>query len=277
MIDLDPGWTVFDRFRRPRDTRQVSWNGIRRWISATEAGLGAERNDLGRRRGAWDIALEDLGGDPSSRDWTSFLILRRDREEDWSDWLAQLLEESSTGRFAAALLGPLEARQPHSYIRPAVHREVSFEGYRADLVIEWTDDTYSHIEVKVGDPHLAKTLTTAEKMAMRFRRFCRSDSVLILPAQQGAWEVECLRQPEMRRVRVLTWIDVAVALRTALPAGAGERISWRVWAHAFCGAIEQDLLRLRSGPEPTAWSQALSLGDLDIARRLLCQETRDAR
>ena len=153
---------------------------------------------------------------PTSRDWTSFLLLRRGREEDWSDWLAQLLEDSSTGRFAYALLGATEAKPVSSYVGPFVHREVLCEGFRADLVIEWADASYTHIEVKVGDPNLGKTQPTAEKIALRFAHHlrCRSDHVLLLPTQLDAWS----GQPPVSRggVHPLTWIDVALALRRPL-------------------------------------------------------------
>ncbi len=264
-------WSIFELFTRPVEHR--SWSGVADWTSAIEAQLGTERDALARIRRSWDDALGDLGGDPSARDWTSFRPLRRDREEDWSDWLAQIIEDSRTGRFALALLGSIELRNDHSaYTEAVVHREVPHEGCRADLVIEWTDATYTHIEVKVGDPGLAKTLGTAQKMEMRFGRgrARRSDVVLLLPEQRGAWDAECREQPAMHdRVPVITWIDVARALRNVLPQSAEESMHWRVWAHAFCGAIEQDLLRMRSGREPRQWAHSLTFHGLDVATELL--------
>lgn len=241
------------------------------WTSAVEAQLGADRSALEQQRSSSDQLLHDLDGDPSARDWTSFRTLRREREEDWSDWLAQLIEDAKTGRFASFLLGSIEHRSaPSDYLAAEVHREVPHEGYRADLVIEWTDDSYTHIEVKVGDPDLGKTLGTAEQMEKRFgsdRR--RSDVVLLLPGQRGAWEAECRTQPQMEdRVKALDWSGVARALRGALPKGAGESTHWRVWAHAFCGAVEQDLLGMRSGREPGDWARSLTFQGLATAARL---------
>lgn len=241
------------------------------WTSAIEKQLGPHRDALARLRQAWDDSLVDLGRDPSARDWTSFRALRREREEDWSDWLAQLIEDSETGRFASFLLGVIEHRSaPSDYLAAEVHREIPYEGRRADLVIEWRDDSYTHVEVKVGDPDLAKTLTTAQKMAKRFgsdRR--RSDVVLLLPEQRGAWDAECRSQPEMgERVKVRDWNDVARALRRVLPESAKESIHWRVWAHAFCGAIEQVLLHMRSGPDPEKWARSLTFHGLDTAAKL---------
>jgi hypothetical protein len=261
-------WSAFDGFRRPLEQR--SWAGVIAWTSAIEAKLGADRSALEQERRWSDQLLLDLDGDPSARDWTSFLPLRRDREEDWSDWLAQLIEDSSTGRFGWALLGAIERRPADSYVGPAVHREFPYEGYRADLVIEWRDHSYTHVEVKVGDPGLGKTLGTAQKMAKRFGRDrTRSDVVLLLPEQRGAWEAECRKQPQMDdRVKALDWNGVARALRGSLPHRAGESIHWRVWAHAFCGAVEQDLLRMRSGREPGEWARSLTFHGLDTAAKL---------
>jgi hypothetical protein len=90
-------WAVFDGFTRPIEPRSTSWNGVIEWTAAIERLLGGERSALGRRRASSDRLLHDLECDPSARDWTSFLPLRREREEDWSDWLAQLLDESTTG------------------------------------------------------------------------------------------------------------------------------------------------------------------------------------
>jgi len=265
-------WAVFDAFRRPVETRSMSWTGVIEWSAAIERLLGEERNALGRRRASSDRLLQDLEGDPSARDWTSFLPLRREREEDWSDWLAQLFDESNTGLFAHTLLGVIERRQPESYVRPTVHREVLYEGYRADLVVEWADASYTHIEVKVGDPNLDKTLETAHRMEERFGRHLarRSDAVLLLPSQVDAWDRACVHTEAMReRVHCLTWLHVAVALRRALPRLAGESIRWRVWAHAFCGAIEQDLLGMRAGVEPHLWAGSLSFQNLQVAATLL--------
>ncbi|MBK9240538.1 MAG: hypothetical protein IPL75_09820 [Acidobacteria bacterium] len=260
-------WSAFDDFTRPVETNLMSWVGVNEWAAAIEKHLGVERDWLGQRRAQSDELLADLGGDPTASDWTSFLPLRRDREEDWSDWLAQLLMESNTGQLAVALFGSFEGRGPESYVRPDIHREVLHEGYRADLVIQWPDSSYTHVEVKVGDPNLGKTFETAHKMQRRFTSLARrSDVVLLLPTQEDAWSAACGVQPGMHdRVHCLSWHHVAKALRRALPLDVGESTRWRVWAHAFCGAIEQDLLQVSSCTAAAQWPRSLSLHGLRVA------------
>jgi hypothetical protein len=278
---MTAAWPIFDGFARPVVTRSRTWTNVAAWTRTIEGYVGAERDVLARSRAAWDEALSDLGGDPTARDWMSFLPLRRDREEDWSDWLAQLLEDSSTGRFAYTLLAGVEGHEIGSYARPTVLREILSDAYRADLVIEWVDSSYTHIEVKVGDTNLGKTLATAQKIEAHYRRRHsrrRSDAVLLLPTQLDAWAAACTQQGGMReRVHSVTWVDVACALRAALVRSAGESIFWRVWAYSFCGAIEQELLGLRSGRDPDEWARSHSLRNLSMAARLLSRpETIDA-
>ena len=66
----------------------------------------------------WDQHLSKVDGDPLHEDWSRFRPLRLTREEDWSDWLAWLLENSNSGRLAAEVFH----REQERCIRPAVPR-----------------------------------------------------------------------------------------------------------------------------------------------------------
>src|SRR5262245_36240265 len=115
-------WSVFDGFRRPAPPmRRWTWTGVASWQSTLEAGLHAWRAELAERRQEWDEAMRDLR-DPSAVDRTSFRMLRLEREEDWSNWLAQLLEDSSAGSFAKRLF---RASQADSFAIKQVCRELS--------------------------------------------------------------------------------------------------------------------------------------------------------
>lgn len=272
-------WSAFEGFRRPAPpVRQWTWVGVGSWQETLEAGLKVRRADLAERRREWDTALRDLDlGDPSAVDRTLFRVLRRKREEDWSDWLAQLIEDSKAGLFAERFFG---GGPSDSFAIKRVHREVSSdEGWRADIIVEWKDSSYTHVEVKVGDPNLDKTFDTAVDIQQRFhgqRR--RGDFILLLPEQGDDWDQKCRLTPDLgKRISALTWIDAARAFRFALREG-GESPAWRVWAHAYCGAIEQQLLRIPGCEEPVEWAQRLRFSRLAIASELLrTGEANDAR
>jgi hypothetical protein len=262
-------WSAFDGFQRPAPpVRYWTWAGVGLWQEIFEAGLKVSRDDLAECRREWDAALCDLNlGDPSAVDRTSFRVLRLEREEDWSDWLAHLIEDSKAGSFSARFFG---GDPKDSFMIKQVHREVSHEGCRADIIVEWRDASYTHVEVKVGDPNLGKTLETAMSIQQRFhgqRR--RGDFILLLPEQLDDWDQVCRHTPGLgKRVSARTWIDAARALRLALRESE-ESPAWRVWAHTFCGAIEQKLLRIPAGKNPVEWAVHLRLSRLAIARELL--------
>jgi hypothetical protein len=224
--------------------------------------IASERKELIALRDAWDKALAVLGGDPTATDWSTFAPLRREREEDWSDWLAQLLSDSRTGAFAHRLFGAFDGRPADDFASPRVCRELTVEDRRADLVIDWRDGSYTHVEVKVGDPHIEKTKDTAVKVARAARRGARGrDVLLVLPEQEVRWEALRRASPELTEaIALLTWRDVAVALRACLPSGASqvvESVRWSVWAHALAGAVEQELLQFPRGDQAKAWCDSV--------------------
>src|SRR5262245_22810372 len=165
-----PDWTIFETFVRP--VQIPSWDVPLRLSDSVKGALAKQQSVFAAERRRWDSLLGELGGDPNARDWSSFRMLRRDREEDWSDWLAQLLEESHDGRFARALFSDVDGQRPLDYSVRALHREVPEDGVRSDIVIEWRSGDYTHVEVKVGDPDLDKTLETARAMEKRFGQRC---------------------------------------------------------------------------------------------------------
>lgn len=203
----------------------------------------AEKNvdaEIQRHRSEWNRIVATLGGDPGGEDWLRFRPLRTDREEDWSDWLAYLLETSRTGVLAHALFGPEDA-QAVELAEPRVEREVRIADRRADLVVHFRPSGSSprrhvSVEVKVGDRSFAKTEDTAHKLQgdePDWRHF-----ILIPPRHVELW-----RETAADDITPFTWEDVAVALRDGLRSDR-EALRWQVWAHAFCGAVEQRQLAL---------------------------------
>lgn len=257
-------WSFVESFRLPPE---AGGDGSRAWAGSAQlvgTWRGLVKKDLERLNpllARWDEILATIDGEPLREDWLSFRPLRRDREEDWSDWLAWLIASSRTGNFAKALL-PLDAAD-HS--RPMVDREVSARGdrglWRLDLRVHWRSGEYSHIEVKVGDQQFEKTFGTAEVHRRAVGATKWADWILLPESDEGTWdEIAAAAPAGSPIIGVLTWKRVALALRHCLASGSRESATWRVWARAFTGAIEQQILSL------PAIGAASSLGDERLAR-----------
>jgi hypothetical protein len=97
-IEAPYSWAFLEEFFFPDSS---DWNAVITLAAAfrrfNEAYLSTVRALVAR----WDDALHGVGGDPLRENWARFRPLRRSREEDWSDWLAYLLESSRTGRRTA--------------------------------------------------------------------------------------------------------------------------------------------------------------------------------
>jgi hypothetical protein len=92
----------------------------------------------------------------------------------------------------------------------------------------------------------------------------------VLPEQREAWAYfEAARPALCHGIHLLTWRDVSIALRRALRSGERESVRWRVWAHAFVGAIEQEWLGLTTGSDVERWCQAMRLPAVHAATDLL--------
>lgn len=189
----------------------------------------------------WDTKLREIGGEPRYRDWNDFRPLRLGKEEDWSDWFFYLILSSRSGYFSKLIFN-LEGFSQEDYCNAVDKwREASSEGYRCDILINWANRSFTHLEVKTGDPNLEKTAATALAMRKRFQRHNERwfDAILLMGYQLPAWED--IRSKLPVNISTITWEDVALALRKSLLYGK-EDISWRVWARTFLGAVEQKLL-----------------------------------
>src|SRR5690606_38539494 len=109
----------------------------------------------------WNRQLKQAGFacDPCLRDWSTFRPLRMSREEDWSDWIAHLIETSTTGVFCHSLLN-LPGLRAQDFVKPAVERETYFKGKssktdvknksrKTDIIIELANKYILHLEIKL--------------------------------------------------------------------------------------------------------------------------------
>ncbi len=189
----------------------------------------------------WDKKLADFGGDPAGYDWKNFRPLRLSREEDWSDWLAHLISSSRSGYFAFNLFR-FAKFAIEDYISPQwVNREPSVDDCRSDILIQWKNGAYTNIEIKIGDPGLEKTFYTSKKLSQKHRTTNADwiDVIILMSGQLSEWER--IRQKYSETIYPVTWEDVALSLRKSL-LYQKELFSWRAWAYAFLGAVEQTIL-----------------------------------
>jgi hypothetical protein len=240
--------------------RQATWDFLKdfRWIprpaptpcwAATVAMCGPLRAELkttcaglGDALAASDGRLKDLGGDPCRAAWSTFRPLRLSREEDWSDWLAHLLETSTTGVLGARIFGG--DRGLFRGIR-ALEREWCLPGgYRADIALGLSDESWIHLEVKVGDQAFAKTAATGDAMQRAIGADATVRNYILLPeCDLSEWNLLARADTTgsgNAKVAAITWTEAGLAIRSALLVD--EPVSWKVWALTFVGALEQQIL-----------------------------------
>jgi len=248
LADLD--WSFLDSFNLCGIEEQIvslNWTDLDDWFKAAYAALEEQYIDLDKLATDWDKRLHDLGGDPCVYDWKEFRPLRLEREEDWSDWLAHILQTSKTGFLAGQLFGNAFRDIRIDFAQPKVKREVTIitGERRADLCIQWRNPTAAtHVEVKIGDENFDKTFDTSIGLRRTYPDRTNWTHYILLPeASLENWK-ECQEHQRSQfqiDIAEITWTQIAIALRKGLRKG-GEDILWRTCAYIFCGAIEQKIL-----------------------------------
>jgi len=258
-------WSIFDGFEAPG--RTIAWSGLIELIRLGQDYARHQCAELPDLLAQWHAQLEYLGGELSCFDWQNFRPLRTDREEQWSDWLHHFIRTSTTGHFAHQLVSRSGFESPTPCANPVVHREESSEDRRADIVIQWRNGEHCHIEVKVGDLALEKTYDTASKLQQKHDTHWTH--YILLP-REDEWQWRALETTHEVTVHVLTWDDVAVALRRSLRLRR-EHQHWLAWAYGFCGLIEQKLLGLPQLPHKLQPSAERPFGSVGSTARYVRQ------
>jgi len=250
-------WAIFDGFEAP--IRKLTWSPLTDLIELGQAHAHRQCAELPDLLAEWNRQLAYLDGDPSHLDWQAFRPLRTAREEHWSDWLHHFLSTSGTGHLAHQLFTHSGFEGTKECMSPTVTREEVSEDRRADLVIEWNKSKYSQLEVKVGDLNFEKTYDTALRLQQKYPGPARWTHYLLVPREdEGQWHP--VDDPALPTVHIVTWDDVAIALRRSLRLRL-ESHHWLAWAYGFCGLIEQKLLGL-----PRTAASLVSVSDM--ARRV---------
>ena len=235
-------WDVFNHWNYKNDSLKVKhhWEYFDELIPFHNAIVEKQYEQFFPLLDKWNIILKDLGKDPTLQNWNKFRPLRLSREEDWVDWLAFLIDTSTTGTFAKELL---QIKDIRNYKNPGkVLREDISKGYRADLIIQWKNKNYTHIEVKIGDPNLRKTFPASEVLKKKYNV---NDSkwtnyILLLSSQLPEWDYIAETIDSDTIIDSITWENVCISLRRALLSN--ESTPWKVWAYTYLGAVEQLLI-----------------------------------
>jgi hypothetical protein len=227
---VDDAWAFLKEFSYDPPATRMSWDDAGVLANELREFEGPLRDRLRIACDRSNRALLDLGGDPLREDWSHFRPLRREREEDWSDWLAWLFKNSREGRFPRLLLRPQDSICAVEDVR----REARVPGYRHDIVIRWSNGERTTIEVKVGDQAFEKTGPATQAYRLMYPR---GSDFILLPRS----DVPRCNVP--KEVQKIVWDDVATSLRACIMQ-TDELVTWRVWARAFVGCVEQELLGL---------------------------------
>jgi hypothetical protein len=239
------------------------WEPLERLMKTAESAFAPNRNRYEQLRRLWERRLRYLSRDFTPADWATFRPLRLSREEDWSDWLAWLLETSTTGTMAEEMLGRHLGCRSTALRTPKIRREVPTDTRerRADIIVSWRSGRQTHIEVKVGDENFDKTFDTCRLLhgSKYPQDWC--DAILIPDTSKAAWDEVAEAHVHDDPVYVILWSDVVRGLRKSLWKGR-ESTAWQVWAWTFGGAVESQILGLQepglSGP---------GMGELDMLSR----------
>lgn len=243
-----------------------SWTDLEKWwdiYSKTQADdiaeivrLLTESNTLWQRQaGPFDADPLSVDLDQSARGGHP---LNPVREEEWSDWLAQLLRTDS-GEFHRELFGEAFDTSPQQIEREAYFPSPHGKDRYADILSLHTADGIS-IEVKIGDTNLQKTTDTTALIEDQHYRDWRH--YLLLP-EQDLWVVreqfdidvtaadderEMIPSEESEDIAIIHWLDVSHALRTVLLGENGQTQHWSASAYLLCAQVEQEQLGFTPKP-----------------------------
>lgn len=262
--DIDPWWQQVSRGRTD-DLEKID-----ELLEALDARWAASRCvfDTDPLAADWD------GSGPQSGP------LRTNQEENWSQWLAHLLD-TAPEQFYALLLDESPSDAPTRVRCEVGYGSDSEHDRRADIIVEFPDHGVS-IEVKIDDEGYSKTAETAALIENRapslawshfllLPRYKRERLASIMGDQYTEDDEEqlVLRASALDRgaVDVLFWEDVSFGLRRTLLSDEPGSPHWQASAYLFITHIEQQLCRFYSQPTiQKRIQESVTLGVSDLAQ-----------
>lgn len=203
----------------------------------------------------WEHSNSRFERGPLTSDWKSdqgvTKPLRTYQEENWSQWLAHLLQSAPPSLLTNLFEGEFD-RQPSS-----VEREEYLPNHRgtdryADVILFYKDKGIS-VEVKKGDKHYSKTIDTASLIELHHQK--EWEHILLLPRQmntalrqsfpekleeskEGRLEI---RSEVSEDIKILYWRDISSAIRKGLQSDSASDPHWEASAYVFATLIEQEI------------------------------------
>lgn len=184
--------------------------------------------------------------------------LQPSREEDWSQWLAQLL--CPFAELVTELFGADVDHAPDDVWREDQLLNPNGKTRFADILVCYDDRGFS-VEVKIADEGYRKTTDTVGLIEQQYdgREWTH---VLLLPKSKTDRLRAILNTPietdddgrlyldsnESEPIAVLHWEDVTESLRSILRRDAAVDDHWTASAYLFCALVEQQILGFKPRP-----------------------------
>jgi len=231
----------------------------------------------------WEQSNVSFDADPLVADWTESNPqagpLRTNQEENWSQWLAHLIRDSSGGYTTDMFNLQFNTVPTRVRCERAYHDE-DLHDRRVDILAEFESRGVT-IEVKIGDEHYQKTPQTAYLTEKHHQRNLDWAHYLLLPhsKQDVIQQVfgDQMSDPESHRptitatgsnacdITVIYWEDVAQTLRRTLLSDTEQSAHWNASAYLFTTLIEEQILRFYALPSLDEYRYE-SLGISEIER-----------
>jgi Holliday junction resolvase-like predicted endonuclease len=227
------------------------------WQAADELLGVALAADCSARAGLEEIlAISDQTfsplADPLSIEFGAHRWLSSEREESYSDWLGWILEQIKDASQVLKLLGvhDEELLRGCASENPIVKREFRIPGGRLDLSVEFGKHLLVIVEIKTKSFDEDAVLEQLKKYSRWAQNQPQSTRCYFAAVESG--EFAC---PEW--IEPLPWRELALRIReqarnwiqaSTRPPLDGRDLIRAAMTLAFCGAVEQNLLRLSGKP-----------------------------
>lgn len=263
------------------------WNDVERWwdkyIQNQERGLIELRELVEELNQRWKRSSASFDEDPLVADWTESSPqagpLRTNQEENWSQWLAHLIRDSS-GEYTTELFDSPRYTEPEHVRCEKAYLDEELHDRRVDILAEFESQGVT-IEVKIGDENYKKTPQTAYLTEKHHQKDLDWTHYLLLPqskqkalqavfdAQMSTFEgqrpIINANRAEACDVTVLYWSEVSQALRRTLLSGTEPSNHWNASAYLFTTLIEEQIQRFYPSPSLEEYRHE-SLGVSEIER-----------